>query len=146
MCKGTFWTNIKYKIYVNHFSALKTLILLGSSFVCSIFNVQRDDEETIYSLFGKGKACYYHAIYKGTNKGTEENDSPANLLFISVCEWLQSSSPVSRSLLHEKGHPVDVLFSCPKLYNIRFIILIKIQIQHIKFLSVAYQFPLRKKN
>ena len=22
------------------------------------------------------------------------------------------SSPVSRSLLHEKGHPVDVLFSC----------------------------------
>ena len=34
---------------------------------------------------------------KGTIRGTEENDSPANLLFISVYEWLQSSSPVSRS-------------------------------------------------
>ena len=44
----------------------------------------------------------YSTNYKrerGTTRGTEENDSPANLLFISVCEWLQSSSPVSRSSL-----------------------------------------------
>lgn len=44
--------------------------------------------------------CEFFSLQKqGYKKGTNKNDSPANLLFTSVCEYTQYSSPVSRSTL-----------------------------------------------
>ena len=46
---------------------------------------------------------------KGYKKGTNKNDSPANLLFTSVFEHAQYSSPVSRSN-NKKRYPNGYLF------------------------------------
>ena len=49
--------------------------------------------------------------------GTDKNDSPANILFTSVFEHAQYSSPVSRSFNTKKDIQVDVFFGIKEHFN-----------------------------